>query len=650
MRIVNWVAMAAGLVMLIALSPMIAANRAPAGMASFTSEQELKTFLKARRTGLEGRRLATSKGSYLAVPPPPVLPSPQLSSPPLPSIAPALETEPAAAAEDTIVTTGAKAEAPNITNRQEADVDEGGIVKVHGDHLVILRRGRLFTVSVADKAMKPVAQIDAFPPGTSGQGAWYDEMLVSSNHVIVIGYSYARGGTEVSRFTISSAGELAYQDTHHLRSDDYYSSRNYASRMIGSKLIVYTPLYFYEQDYAEHMPGVRRWTGKDGGRFVRTAPARRIYVPEPVRRRFDADISTLHTVTVCDVAAADLACKSTGVLGSEARNFYVSGQAVYVWVDEAFTNAQDQAIAMLYRLPLDGSQPSAIQTRGGPVDQFSFREDRAEGVLNVLVRADGGGDAMWEPEVSDGQPVLLQLPISRFGDGAQRAADHRYRRLPNVAGWSFQNRYVGGHLLYSGGEMQGRDGTKVFVVPLSGGAISTLTAPHGIDRIEQMGVDAVVVGSGPKDALGFSAIELGTSPRIGDTFLLPAASEGEARSHAYFYRSDNADGTSGLLGLPISKALAPGYARFLGSGAAITFLGRTNRRFVPAGELEARGANARDDSCQASCVDWYGNARPIFLRDRLFALMGYELVEGRLAGGRIGEVGRADFAPAARRN
>ena len=35
----------------------------------------------------------------------------------------------------------------------------------------------------------------------------------------------------------------------------------------------------------------------------------------------------------------------------------------------------------------------------------------------------------------------------------------------------------------------------------------------------------------------------------------------------------------------------------------------------------------------ASCVDWYGNARPIFLGDRVLALMGYEIVEGRLQAG-----------------
>jgi len=33
--------------------------------------------------------------------------------------------------------------------------------------------------------------------------------------------------------------------------------------------------------------------------------------------------------------------------------------------------------------------------------------------------------------------------------------------------------------------------------------------------------------------------------------------------------------------------------------------------------------------------------RPIFLNDRLFALMGYELVEGRAASGLAGDFGRA---------
>ena len=46
-----------------------------------------------------------------------------------------------------------------ITNNQSADADEGGIIKVHGKHLVILRRGRLFTVDVDRHQLKPVSTL-----------------------------------------------------------------------------------------------------------------------------------------------------------------------------------------------------------------------------------------------------------------------------------------------------------------------------------------------------------------------------------------------------------------------------------------------------------------------------------------------------------
>ena len=131
----------------------------------------------------------------------------------------------------------------SVTNVQHAGVDEGGIVKVHGDHLVVLRRGRLFTVKLGGGTLRPISAVDAFGPEIDPNSTWYDEMLISDNTVVVIGYSYHRGGTEVGLFDIDRSGKLAYRSTYHLRSNDYYSSRNYSSRLIGNKLIFYTPLY-----------------------------------------------------------------------------------------------------------------------------------------------------------------------------------------------------------------------------------------------------------------------------------------------------------------------------------------------------------------------------------------------------------------------
>ena len=645
MSIVRQLGVAAIACALLATSFVPLAHADPATLTPFGTDRALKAFVARHRA-------VQSRNRGYAVPPPPVVFAPAPPPPP-----------PSPAEPGSIVVTGQKVEQadqaspvavsaingePNITNRQEADIDEGGIVKVHGRHLVILRRGRLFTVSVADNAMRPVSHIDAYQPGTSGAGAWYDEMLVAGDRVIVIGYSYARGGTEINRFAIDGDGRLSYIDTHHLTSDDYYSSRNYASRLIGTRLIFYAPLSLDEDNVFNHLPGVRRWRGNSNDKFERIAPASNIYAAEPVLTRRDANIDTLHSVTTCDLAAVKLQCTATAILGSSSRTFYVSGKAVYVWVTDAFDRGRYAARSVVYRMPLDGSAPSAILAWGAPVDQFSFREDRADGVLNVLVRAEGGGDRMWRAEVTNGDIALLRLPIAQFGDGSESADRASYRALPHARGndWSFQNRFVGGYLLYSGGELQERKGSAtLFAVPLRGGPVQDIAVPHGIDRIDMMGVDGIAVGGGTDASLGFTAIELGRTARLGDTYRLPAASEGESRSQAYFFRSDSPDGATGLLGLPVSRVLGPTFRRFLGNGSAITFLGRTNRHFAPAGELEALAANARDDACQASCVDWYGNARPIFLGNRIFALMGYELVEGTTRDGRIAEVARTDFAP-----
>lgn len=603
----------------------------PRTLKAFSSDKELTAFLK--------RRMARRQRSY-AVPPPLAVPAVVAAPSPTDD-------------SSNIVVTGTKAATPSITNTQETDVDEGGIVKVHGNHLVVLRRGRLFTVALGDSAMRAVDRIDAFPPGTSGQGAWYDEMLIAGDRVIVVGYSYYRGGTEVNRFHIGDDGQLHFVDSHHLRSNDYYSSSNYASRLIGSRLVFYTPLDLdIQEPIAAQLPALRRWTGSPERAFERTAPAAHIYLPEPLRRDPDADIDTLHTVTTCDLAAERFACRAVGVLGSESRNFYVSGNAVYVWISDAITTDEAEDQAIVYRLPLDGGRPGAAQAWGGPVDQFSFREDREARALDVLVRADSNGERMWRAEVSEGDAALLHLPLGVFGDGSATAPRRAYRPLPldGDSNWSFHNRFVGRNLVYSAGEFAQEAGVKtVFVVPLGGGPIAKVRAPHGVDRIDIMGADAVVIGSDARERLGFSAIELaGSMPRLGDTSFLPAAREGERRSQAFFYRpdADSPDGASGLLGLPISRDVGDSpNARFLGSGSAVTYLRRDRRRFTPAGQLAAQAERARDDGCQASCVDWYGNARPIFLGDRTFALMGYELVEGRLRDGRITETGRLDFAP-----
>jgi hypothetical protein len=599
-------------------APTAAQHAAKKTMRAFASEQELAAYFKdlAEKQRRESTRVSGASQTV------------ELAA-----------AAPAAKSED------------SVTNVQHAGVDEGGIVKVHGNHLVVLRRGRLFTVAIGDNALEPISSIDAFGPDIDPRGTWYDEMLVSQDNIAVIGYSYQRGGTEVGLFKIDPKGKLSYRSTYHLRSNDYYSSRNYASRLIGTKLIFYTPLYFYpgSGDPFAFFPAVRKWhKGATPGEFKRIVSANHVYRAEyPLQSNYGL---ALHTVTVCDMAREDFDCQATSVVGPWGRVFYVSPEAVYVWVSDWLRQGDKMHTeSMVYRMPLTadaGSAPAALRVAGSPVDQFSFLESE-DGHLNVLVRSDSVGDGMWGPEMAACDVALMRVRIEDFSDGSERAPSSSYRRLPKPEGYTFQNRFVGDYLLYGTGSGWGyprnAKQSALHAVPWAGGEIHNLTLPHGVDRIEQMGSDAVVVGTDGSN-LHFTSIRLGPWPEIADEYVRKGASQGELRSHGFFYKSDSYD--SGMLGLPISLPGRPGYRHLFENSAAILFLKNDALHFEQAGELEAQSEGTKDDGCRVSCVDWYGNARPLFVRGRVIALLGYELVEGKVKNGRIHEMRRVSYAPA----
>ena len=204
-----------------------AAPHASGGLTAFRSDAELRRFLRRLR--------GEDRESMMPIPSP--VQGPTTASPPAhgrqptgrrcPSPSPARGSPPRARAS------------PTTRKRTSTRAASSRCAATSWS---ILRRGRLFTVSLAGGGMRAVDSINAFPPGVSGRGDWYDEMLVHGDRVIVVGFSYARGGTEINRFRLDAAGRLRFEDAYHLRSNDYYSSRNYASRLIGNRLVFYTPL------------------------------------------------------------------------------------------------------------------------------------------------------------------------------------------------------------------------------------------------------------------------------------------------------------------------------------------------------------------------------------------------------------------------
>ena len=148
---------------------------------------------------------------------------------------------------------------------------------------------------------------------------------------------------------------------------------------------------------------------------------------------------------------------------------------------------------------------------------------------------------------------------------------------------------------------------------------------HGVDRIEALGNDAVVVGSDGRD-LHFTSLRLG--PRaLGRRPLRARERERRAKRAATASSTSRRDGTARPADRRARKSADAAAAA--ANPPSVLFLRTSSLKLTEVGALDSRpGGN--NDGCRASCVDWYGNSRPLFLKGRVLALMGYELVEGEL--------------------
>jgi len=545
----------------------------------------------------------------------------------------------------------------SITNVQEQGVDEGDIVKAYKDYLIILRRGRIFTVHLKDKnkqVLDPISMIDAYPKGCT-LGTWYDEMLIYKNRVVVVGYSYTASATEIEQFEINEKGKLKHLSAHFLDSNDYYSSRNYASRLVDNQLIFYMPHYMfgYYYGYGEapqvQLPRVRTWVdgkGLDKGKEV----LRKTDIYRPVQTSMHP---TLHTVVRCDLDSADFTCTAKAVMGPYSRTFYVSPNAIYVWVSSEYEDwfnppkdDKDKKVeprSFLYMITIDDGSARAVKAAGMPIDQFSFKED-SSGHLNVLVRESGFGDAMWNPEVTQGKMALLRTSLKNFSSTPTVIPVEDYTVLPEPKGYIFQNRFVGDYLLYGTGEGWYYDpnaDNHVYIKKItSSNPVQKIKLSHSVDRIEVMGDHAVVVGTDGSN-LEFSSLRLGSSTKLMNTHSVKNAMQGELRSHGFFYKPMSGD--EGVLGLPIRRQGAS-WQHLVSESAEVLFLKvNGDMEFVEMGSLASKASSSVNDNCMFSCVDWYGNSRPIFYKGRILALMGYELVEGVIEDEEITEIDRTVY-------
>jgi hypothetical protein len=171
-----------------------------------------------------------------------------------------------------------------------------------------------------------------------------------------------------------------------------------------------------------------------------------------------------------------------------------------------------------------------------------------------------------------------------------------------------------------------------------------LTAPHGILRAERVGNDMVLTGYRDAKGLSLSYLDLSGEAKIASTVLMKSRYESESRSHAFNSRV-RADG-SGVVSLPtVVRTAESGRWVWRSDASDLSYLTfDASGALASAGELVMH-ADSADPSyeCEVSCIDWYGNSRPFFIGERVFALMGTELVEAKLDADKVVEMRRLNL-------
>ncbi len=659
--------------------PSLDTLRAPA-LTRFSGEAEFLDWLKAVRAAADARGVYSWHGGEMA--------EMAMSAPPpagaMESAAPAAEAE-----VEAITVTGSAMESgdanPEITNNQKAGVDEGGIVKQIGNHLVVLQDGRLFVTDLmpdGKPGLKLADRANVYRSDT--EDTWYDEMLVSGRTILVTGYSYGENASEFTVLTLGADGKVTRDATFYISSDDYYSGSNYASRMIDGKLVIHTPIYTSGRGWwdAFDPPEIREWRreGPDGEReHMRGRPLFRAEdIWMPVQRVLEP---VIHTVTVCDISgvtdATAPSCAATAIVGTEAHQFLVTKDAFWLWMSPSaqermfdVPDAQESlcegrlslspmreiAPSALVKLPIDGAMPSVLSVRGEPQNQFSMDMDAG----SFRAALDWNSAVCEPPYDAPASLVYFETPLSALGSMLGETAQGRYVPLPTPGTSNYEARFTETHLVYGArsgwgswapdAEEAPRDNGRAVIVPLADPAWPvTVSVPHEVIRAERAGPYMALTGYRDAAGLSVSLIDLRLSePRLASTFVMANRFESENRSHAFNSKIDP-DGT-GLIGLPtVPRSEESDRWWWWSSSSDLSYLQTdASGKLSAAGDLMATRRDPNEESptgyeCEVSCVDWYGNARPIFTGGRVLALVNSELVEGRLENGMIREIRRIDL-------
>lgn len=555
------------------------------------------------------------------------------------------------AEEEVMVVTGLRGDIPqSITNNQEVGVDEGDIVKKVGDFLIVLRKGVLhsaFIGSNAGDSMELRSKLNV-QDQMKLHDSWYDELLVSKNYVIVIGYSYDLKATELVFFTLDDFGLLEYQWAYFLPSGDYYDGENYATRIVDGSLILVVPTNEslpdirkrLETQQSNQLLVMRHQANSDNLEEVNILTSRDIY-----KTGSHVDYWwTTQNVLQCslkNLSTDGLECAAVSLVGVNG-SFYVSPAAVYIWtmddvkgydyeqIDVAdFVRLSKHGVLkkwnryndgeVIYRIDLESREVTGVGVQGSPINQFSFQERSGQfiGVSSYMI-----------DETYDYNTFGLSIPLSEFDSLIPSAKETNYTFLDTSGRDVSANRFSGVNAFISSEDyFDGVASSDVLVWNTDTGAVSNFKAKYRIRAFHPLRDHMLALGDNEDGRLVMGSWQIEPEPKNLLTEYFATRVTAESRSHGF----NSAEfGGDLLFGVPVNHMVNKQDEERLWDGLLETdlvfFSYDSNGQFEEINTIFGSELQQEQGECKVSCYDWYGSARPFFINGSVYALMDYELV------------------------
>ena len=274
---------------------------------------------------------------------------------------------------------------------------------------------------------------------------------------------------------------------------------------------------------------------------------------------------------------------------------YVSTDHIYLWGEGRVAAFNIKTLAA-----------ATHRAEGYPTSQMAFSERK--GVLRVAVTDDAS------------KTKILHLPLKKFAAHAKQK-DLGAVTISDESGWLSQQRWIGDWYV------AGREGTDFSVIGYNDATRKTqnLKVSGMVQKVEAMpGVGALLVVD-TAEGISLMTAQLDGALELIPAFDFEGAAVTEWRTHGFFFQPNK---NGGIFGLPVVNEGGAGGGFWSDAVSSVSFFGVQRSGLIKrVGQISASGTETQ---CETSCVDWYGNTRPIFLGDRIFALMGSELGEASI--------------------